>query len=141
MCVSRNIVTEISTIISYSHCCSVVENFKRLSLSLLILCKLQLTAISGIKMHYNFYVLEHLRHAVILGMDFLEQHKVQIDLHSKTVYIQEKLLCVSCCLCLYFGSSIMLGTYFVNFSKKISNDQELIQSDPISCPQNQKGNN
>ena len=24
-------------------------------------------------------------------------------------------------------------------SKKISNDQELIQSDPISCPQNQKG--
>ena len=28
-----------------------------------------------------------------------------------------------------------------NESKKISNDQELIQSDPISCPQNQKGNN
>ena len=26
-------------------------------------------------------------------------------------------------------------------SKKISNDQELVQSDPISCPQNQKGNN
>ena len=26
-------------------------------------------------------------------------------------------------------------------SKKISNDQELIQSDPIACPQNQKGNN
>ena len=26
-------------------------------------------------------------------------------------------------------------------SKKKSNDQELIQSDPISCPQNQKGNN
>ena len=26
-------------------------------------------------------------------------------------------------------------------SKKISNDQELIQSDPISCPQNQTGNN
>ena len=26
-------------------------------------------------------------------------------------------------------------------SKKIINDQELIQSDPISCPQNQKGNN
>ena len=26
-------------------------------------------------------------------------------------------------------------------SKKISNDQELIQSDAISCPQNQKGNN
>ena len=28
-----------------------------------------------------------------------------------------------------------------NRSKKISNDQELIQSDPTSCPQNQKGNN
>ena len=26
-------------------------------------------------------------------------------------------------------------------NKKISNDQELIQSDPTSCPQNQKGNN
>ena len=26
-------------------------------------------------------------------------------------------------------------------SKKISNDQELIQSDPTSCPQNQKRNN
>ena len=26
-------------------------------------------------------------------------------------------------------------------SKKISNDQELIQSDPTSCPQNQRGNN
>ena len=26
-------------------------------------------------------------------------------------------------------------------SKKIINDQELIQSDPTSCPQNQKGNN
>ena len=29
----------------------------------------------------------------------------------------------------------------VRQSKKISNDQELIQSDPTSCPQNQKGNN
>ena len=28
--------------------------------------------------------------------------------------------------------------YFYRKSKKISNDQELIQSDPISCPQNQK---
>ena len=27
------------------------------------------------------------------------------------------------------------------FKVKRSNDQELIQSDPISCPQNQKGNN
>ena len=30
--------------------------------------------------------------------------------------------------------------YFLQ-GKKISNDQELIQSDPTSCPKNQKGNN
>ena len=35
---------------------------------------------------------------------------------------------------------VILG-YGFKKSKKISNDQELIQSDPISCPQNQKGNN
>ena len=29
----------------------------------------------------------------------------------------------------------------INQSKKLSNDQELIQSDPISRPQKQKGNN
>ena len=36
---------------------------------------------------------------------------------------------------LFISSDIVLK------SKKISNAQELIQSDPISCPQNQKGNN
>ena len=30
---------------------------------------------------------------------------------------------------------------FCEQSKKVSNDQELIQSDPTSYPQNQKGNN
>ena len=34
-----------------------------------------------------------------------------------------------------------LLTFYFKQSKKISNDQELIQSDPTSCPQNQKGNN
>ena len=29
----------------------------------------------------------------------------------------------------------------ISQSKKISNDQKQIQSDPTSCPQNQKGNN
>ena len=29
--------------------------------------------------------------------------------------------------------------FYMEKSKKISNDQELIQSDPISCPQHQKG--
>ena len=43
--------------------------------------------------------------------------------------------------------STISGTKFVVLcaakifkSKKISNDQEPIQSDPTSCPQNQKGN-
>ena len=31
--------------------------------------------------------------------------------------------------------------YWLSQSKMISNDQELIQSDPTSYPQNQKGNN
>ena len=31
--------------------------------------------------------------------------------------------------------------FFEMESKKINNDEELIQSDPASCPQNQKGNN
>ena len=31
--------------------------------------------------------------------------------------------------------------FVIDQNKKISNDQELIQSDPTSCPQNQKGNN
>ena len=34
-----------------------------------------------------------------------------------------------------------VGCMSMSRSRKISNDQELIQSDPISCPQNQKGNN
>ena len=42
------------------------------------------------------------------------------------------------------GSS-QLNIYSINLaitqSKKISNDQELIQSDPTSCTQNQKGDN
>ena len=39
------------------------------------------------------------------------------------------------------GDALNRGNYRGLKSKKISNDQELIQSDPISCPQNQKGNN
>ena len=38
-------------------------------------------------------------------------------------------------------SYIFLSFVSIGFSKKISNDQELIQSDPTSCPQNQKRNN
>ena len=35
----------------------------------------------------------------------------------------------------------LIADHFHVKSKKISNDQELIQSDPTSCPQNKKGNN
>ena len=40
-------------------------------------------------------------------------------------------------------ASLFMGKLEQDFiqSKKISNDQELIQSDPTSCPRNQKGNN
>ena len=40
-------------------------------------------------------------------------------------------------------ASLFMGKLEQDFiqSKKISNDQELIQSDPTSFPQNQKGNN
>ena len=45
--------------------------------------------------------------------------------------------------CVSFEADKFLFCYERGFikSKKICNDQELIQSDPISCPQNQKGNN
>ena len=46
------------------------------------------------------------------------------------------------CIKNYIGTKCEdLSTVKVLQSKKISNDQELIQSDPTSCPQNQKGNN
>ena len=38
-------------------------------------------------------------------------------------------------------AGMLVGISTLMESEKISNDQELIQSDPISCPQNQKGNN
>ena len=45
------------------------------------------------------------------------------------------------CVCQIHHIRLLLSDYCIKISKKISNDQELIQSDPISCPQNQKGNN
>ena len=47
-------------------------------------------------------------------------------------------------ICYILHQSEIIVSYLYNSMgtvKKISNDQELIQSDPISCPQNQKGNN
>ena len=42
---------------------------------------------------------------------------------------------------LVVGIGPVVGVDLFVGSKKRSNDQELIQSDPTSCPQNQKGNN
>ena len=39
------------------------------------------------------------------------------------------------------GNLWVLGLRDIGKSKKISNEQELTQSDPTSSPQNQKGNN
>ena len=61
-----------------------------------VLGKLEIPiTISGIKISFEFFILENLLHPVILGMDFLKFHKVQIDLDKRTVYIQDKL--VSAC--------------------------------------------
>ena len=40
-----------------------------------------------------------------------------------------------------FNINVSAKFYQNILSKRISNDQELIQSNPTSCPQNQKGNN
>ena len=64
-------------------------------------------------------------------------------------------VCVCVCMCVCVFSNIFsetTGPVEAKFHveppwnregkvKKISKDQELIQSDPTSCPQNQKGNN
>ena len=48
---------------------------------------------------------------------------------------------VSCGLLLWHSLDFSSFSGVKIKSKKISNDQELIQSDPTYCPQNQKGNN
>ena len=51
-------------------------------------------------------------------------------------------VCMKCgdCDVVFFFQQLIIEICQVG-SKEISNNQELIQSDPISCPQNQKGNN
>ena len=61
-----------------------------------VLGKLEIPiTISGITISFEFFILQNLIHPVILGMDFLKFHKVQIDLDKRTIYIQDKL--VSAC--------------------------------------------
>ena len=67
-----------------------------------------------------------------IGQNFMLYHPhaphILTDLEVKVTDIE--LFCLMKCL------------YHISHqNKKISNDQELIQSDATSCPQNQKGNN
>ena len=96
--------------------------------------------ISNAKIHFNFYILETLRHSVLLGMDFLEHHKVQIDLDSKTVHIQEKL--VSACYVkskaglarTHFGTTIPANSE-VDIEVRISRRKsgEIVLLEPLPC--------
>ena len=63
---------------------------------------------------------------------------------TETIYLAEdksRNISIKFCQNICKEIAIDANFHFSNQSKKISNDQELIQSDPISCPQNQKGNN
>lgn len=48
--------------------------------------------ITSARFLFNFYVLPDLQHPVIVGLDFMDAHKVEIDFNKKTVYIQDKLV-------------------------------------------------
>ena len=67
---------------------------------------------------------------------FFFQHGLDTDIYY--LYLQEHTFALHC------KQPFLVVMAIYNFlgiqSKKISNDQELIRSDPISCPPNQKGN-
>ena len=48
--------------------------------------------ISKAQLRFKFYVMQDLQHPVILGIDFLEAHKVEIDLNRKVVFFDDKLV-------------------------------------------------
>ena len=48
--------------------------------------------ISKAKFKCKFYVIDRIQHPVILGIDFLTAHKVDIDFGSKLVYIEDNLV-------------------------------------------------
>ena len=70
----------------------------------------------------------------------LLQVKKKNSLKSDFIHFFHAQLTLSCA---YRVRSVNLLKLFMErlLSKMISNDQELIQSDPTSCPQNLKGNN
>ena len=73
----------------------------------------------------------------IISNDILLIEKIE----SKCFCVKKKLSVYSKCRVALLHPIPTLDVYIHKQSKKISNDQELIQSDPTSCPQNQKGNN
>ena len=86
------------------------------------------------------------------GVKFLESGKSSfrfLHVHSHIdpinyIHAFQQVVGLRYCQFSYGASTKCIGYNFTICmeSKKISNDQELIQSDPISCPQNQKkGNN
>ena len=74
----------------------------------------------------------------------MQTTKTQISLHRYTVWSLSFIICFLDSV-IYIDAipklSRLLLAPVAKQSKKISNDQELIQSDPTSCPQNQTGNN
>lgn len=48
--------------------------------------------ISSAQFLFDFYVLPELQHPVILGVDFMDAHKVEMDFNKKTVFIKDKLV-------------------------------------------------
>ena len=75
--------------------------------------------------------------------------KLKDDRIHELIRISSMHRCVNLCVCLslsiFYVAELAECCLFVDNlyrkSKKINNDQELKQSDPISYPQNQKGNN
>lgn len=46
--------------------------------------------ISNVLIDCDFYVIKDLQQQIILGLDFMQKHNVEIDFRNKTVYIQDK---------------------------------------------------
>ena len=49
-------------------------------------------SISKAILTFRFFVLQALQHPVIMGIDFLDAHKVEIRLNKKLVFIEDKLV-------------------------------------------------
>ena len=86
------------------------------------------------------------RHVSNCLVDFLEGHDLVYEQQSgfrKRHSCQTALTKIIDTWLTALNNNQIVGALFLDLtkSKKISNDQELIQSDPISCPKNQKGNN